>query len=329
MPNKIKISKKKLRELYRNNQLTTYEIAKVFGCCQATIWKRLNEFKINLRKPITRKANVPIKNFLKKQYIKNKLSTWEIEKRFGYSRGTIHKKLKEYGIDIRNRSKSHIRSYKKSFSNDLIEKAYLIGFRIGDLRVRKQYPNSEIIGVACGSTKPEQIKLIERLFLPYCKIWSKSNGNKANIEAGLDLSFSFLLSKELPRWVLDKKSHFFSFVAGFTDAEGWIGITSKNLAVYSLGNYEKDYLEFIKMGLEKFGIVTPKLICNKTKGKTDKNGYTKKGDYWSLRTSKKKIILQILENLKPHIKHQNKLKDLKKVEENIKERNLKYGNINM
>lgn len=329
MSKKIKISKEKLKDLYINQYLTTYEISKKFGCCQATIWKRLHEFKIKPRKANCRYANVPSKRFLQEHYIKKRLSTWKIEKKFGYSRGTTHRKLKEYDLKTRTLAESNIKKPRKPFSGNLVKKAYLIGFRLGDLRVRKQYKNSETISVACGSTIKEQILLIEKLFSPYCNVWKKSKNEKTNVEAHLDLSFSFLLSKELPKWVLNNKSCFFSFVAGFTDAEGWIGI-SNNMAVYSLGNYNKTYLNFIKFGLNKYGIdFKNKLTCGKTKGKTDRNGYTKNENYYGLRTSRKKLVFEILKETGHYLKHENKLKDLKRAIDNIKERNKKFGNINM
>ena len=37
----------------------------------------------------------------------------------------------------------------------------------------------------------------------------------------------------------------------------------------------------------------------------------------------------VLNELKPYLRHKNKLKDLTKVKQKIKERNLKFGNINM
>jgi len=188
MRKRIDITKEKLKELYGVQKLTTYEIAEKFNCCQATIWKSLIRYNIKRRSSHELNSNVPSKKILVKLYINKKLSTWKIEKLYGYRRGTIHKKLIEYGLKTRSRANSHILFPRKNFSGNLIEKAYLIGFKLGDLGVRKVYPNSETICIASGSTINEQIDLIKSLFEKYGKIWiQKTKYNKINIQTNVKL----------------------------------------------------------------------------------------------------------------------------------------------
>ena len=136
---------------------------------------------------------------------------------------------------------------KNDFSGNLREKAYLIGFRLGDLRVRKIWENSETIHVDCGSTIKEQIELIKNLFKDYGQVWiSKPNKKgKVQMECYLNRTFEFLLSKKIPEDLLKDKENFFAFLAGFTDAEGTIGI-SKGMAYYSVVNQNKKYLNYIR-----------------------------------------------------------------------------------
>ena len=159
---KVDISHKLLRELYLKQKLTMCQIASRLGFCQGTIWKRIHEYKIKPRLSYT-----PVgfsKGQLKSWYFNQKLSTWEIEKKFGYSRGTIHRKLKEFGLQSRNIANSHIRFSRKDFGGNILDKAYLIGFRIGDLNVTKCGPQSETIAVKCASTKQGQLELFKNLF---------------------------------------------------------------------------------------------------------------------------------------------------------------------
>lgn len=321
----VEINKEELKNFYENEKLTTYQIAKKLGCSQGTIWKRLIEFKISRRKPHELNSKVPTKEELIELYLNKKLSTWKIERLYGFRRGTIHRKLKEFGLNTRDRADSHIIFERKDFSGNLIEKSYIIGFRIGDLGVRKIYPNSKTICVASGSTIPEQIYLIKSLFENYGKIWTqKTKDGKINIQINLNLSFDFLLTKEVPQWVLEDKNNFFSFLAGFTDAEGWIGI-SKNMACYSLGNCDKDLLELIRNNLIKFGIENRPLSVDKRKGKTTAEGYFFSSDYYSLKINKKKELLNLFIQLKPYIKHKNKIKALNRAIENIEWRNKQFG----
>ena len=321
----IKISKTELENLYKSKKLNTYQIAKKFGCCQATIWKTLVKFRIKRRKSHELNSNIPSKEELVKLYLKNKLSTWTIEKKFGYCHGTVHRKLKEYNIPTRDRADSHIFNERKDFSGDLNEKAYMIGFRLGDLGVRKIWPNSKTICVASGSTIQEQIDLIESLFKPYCKIWiGKAKNGKINIQANLNESFSFLLSKDFPDWASNNKQNFFSFLAGFSDAEGNFGIYNK-MARYQLGNYDYSLLMKIKDCLNKFDIPCNKLCTSKMKGKINKQGFRYNADYHMLRIYSKEDLLKLNESLKPFIRHKNKIEDLKKVEENIINRNRRFN----
>ena len=219
MNKKIEISSFQLNNLYTHQKLNTYQIAKKFNCCQASVWKKLVEFNIPRRTPYELNSNVPSKDQLIEFYFNKKLSTWQIEKLYGFSRGTIHRKLKEFNIQTRDRADSHIINFRKDFSGNLTEKAYLIGFRLGDLGVRKIYPNSKTITVASGSTIKEQIELIKSLFVEYGKVRIKTTkNNKTNIWVALNESFDFLLSKKIPSWIKGNKNNFLAFLAGFTDA---------------------------------------------------------------------------------------------------------------
>lgn len=164
--------------MYEKEKLSTFKIAEQLGCCQATVWKRLKEFGITPRLPGVKRVNLS-KEHLSKLYIEKKMSTWKIEERIKIPRGTIHRKLKEFEIETRDLATANTIYLKKDFSGDLIEKAYLIGFRIGDLRVRKQYPKSRTICAGCSSTIPEQIKLLKNLFKDYGRVWIKKTTRKS------------------------------------------------------------------------------------------------------------------------------------------------------
>lgn len=192
---KLNIPKNTLAQLYVREGLTTYNIAERFNCCQTTIWKRLHQFGIKPRWPWN--AVKFSKEKLAELYQNRCLSTWEIEKRWGFSRGTVHRKLKEWCIPTRNIAISHIKYYRNDFSGDLIEKAHLIGFRIGDLNVTKRSSKSETIFVKCASTKVGQILLFRKLFGKYGQIWEgkPTRKKRINIQVSLNLSFRFFIKK--------------------------------------------------------------------------------------------------------------------------------------
>jgi len=320
MTKQIKISAEELSKLYEKKKLTTYQIAEKFNCCQATVWKRLKEFNINLRLAGVKRVNISEKK-LKDLYLNKKFSTWKIERITQIPRGSIHRKLKEYGLKIRDRADSHIIFPRENFSGDLVEKAYLIGFRLGDLGVRKIYPNSKTICVASGSTIKEQIDLINSLFKQYGRVRSKKTRyNKINIWIALNESFDFLLTKEIPSWVEGEKKLFLSFLAGFSDAEGNIGIYN-NQAVFQIGNYDKNLLLFIAKNMNNLGIVCRGPYGSNMKNYTHKEGYHYNQNYFQIRVGKKDSLLKLFGMIKPYLKHKNKIKALKKAEDNIIYRN--------
>ncbi|MEK6913313.1 MAG: LAGLIDADG family homing endonuclease [Nanoarchaeota archaeon] len=320
MLNKANFSKELLKRLYEDEKLTTFQIAEKLKCCQTTIWKKLKEHNIPSRLSGMKRVTLT-KEELKDFYTNKKLSTWQIEEKTKIPRGTIYRKLKEFGISTRDRSDSQVIYPKKDFSGNLLEKAYLIGFRLGDLGVRKQYPHSKIICVASGSTIKEQIDLINGLFEKYGHVWiKKTKDNKINIQTFLNESFDFLLPKEFPLWIQKNEKLFFSFLAGFSDAEGCISKSNK-VDYYSLGNYDNKTLFRICKNLNKFGIKCNEPRSDNRKGKFNSEGYSYRSDYWSIRIYNKKNLLKLLLKLKPFIKHENKIKDLNNSVDNIIRRN--------
>lgn len=266
------------------------------------------------------------KEILEDLYINKHLSTWKIAEVLNCARSTIYTKILLFKIPTRNRAKSHIIYPRKNFSGNLIEKAYLIGFRIGDLRTRKFYKNSETIKVDCGSTRIEQINLINSLFSSYGRVWiSKPNKRSViQIECFLNNSFNFLLSKEPANWIFKNKKNFFAFLAGFTDAEGTIYI-SRNQAKYALGNYDIRLLNLIKDTLEKYGFKLRRIAVSKRQGLIASHGYRYNHDYWILTISRKAYMLRLLSLIGPFLKHINRIRQMNIAIANIEERNRLYG----
>lgn len=120
----IVIPRNQLEDFYEKQRLSIRKLAKIYNCGATTI---------------------------------------QLAKIYSCSFKTILNRFREYNIKTRDISEAHLKYPKKDFSGDLIEKAYIIGFRIGDLHVRRYEENGKIILVQCGSTCPEQIILIRNL----------------------------------------------------------------------------------------------------------------------------------------------------------------------
>lgn len=329
----ILIPKVDLKNLYLDKKLTTYNIAEFYNCSQGTIWKRLKEYGIK-RLPNGRRSFVISKSKLKDLYIRRRLSSRRIAKIYGCAYSMIDYKIRGYGFPVKTLAAAHITTPRKNFDGNKTDKAYLIGFAMGDLRVRKVYPNSETIHVDCGSTKKEQINLISKLFKPYGRIWI-SNPNKrgaTQIECSLNESFNFLLKKRIlaDRWILKNEKYFTAFLAGFTDAEGCISINKSEQAFYSLGNYNYKLLGQIRNQLVNFGIHCTKLTEGKTKGRRfGKQKHIHNQNYWHFNIHRKFSLLNFFDLIDPYLKHCKRIEGMKRAKQNIRLRNEKYGNINM
>lgn len=281
------------------------------------------------------------KNRIKLLYEKQRKSSTQIAKIYSCSSTTILNRLREYCIKTKDISEAHIKYPKKDFSGDLIEKAYLIGFRIGDLHVRKYEQNGQIISVECASTHPEQITLIHGLFKKYGYVRiNPSNGKRViRIQCALNPSFNFLLKKEdrIESWILSSDELFFVFLAGYMDAEGDIGVYSKNVASLRIGTYDKNILSQIQNKLVNKGI-TSTLILDRPKGskvnlpKEDRytnKKYKTKHDFWRLAVYKKKDLLKLFNRITPYFRHPRMKRGLLKARQNIYWRNQKFGNLRM
>lgn len=329
---RYKFTKKDLNRLYWGLGLTTGQIGKRLGCCQATVQKRMCELKIPLRPSGMERIKIP-KEDLKELYVDRCLSSRKIGKIYNCAYSAVDRKIRQYGFPIKSLAAAHITTHRAPFDGNSIEKAYLIGFRTGDLRVRKMYKNSETILADCGSTRYDQIQLIESLFRKYGRVWiSKPNKRGVwQIECSLNNSFEFLLKKykTFPRWITEKHDLFLSALAGFIDADGSFAIAkSEKQAFFALGNYNISLLNQIKKQIDNLGFHN-RLFLGKKIGFKDKNGYISNGDYWTLSIYRKRDVCGFTQKILPFLQYSRKINDAEKVINNINERNRKYGFINM
>jgi len=309
---KIIISKKELKQLYTKQKLSTYKIAKIFHCTSGTIYRNLKLYKIKTR-PLKRISIT--KSQLEKLYISKRFSLSKIANIYKCCPAVILDKMKKYGILRRTISETSTRHPKNDFNGDSLEKSYLIGFRLGDLRVRKSH---NLIEISCGTTKPKQIHLIKTLFYPYGPIWiTKKDKNGAfHIDCSLNSSFRFLLPKHnsIPKWILRNKKNFFSFLAGYTDAEGNIGIYDGR-AKFRIRSYDKKILYQLHNGLQNLNIKS--LFGLDRKSYIDKRGVFQRKDSWQIVINERESLLKLFRFLEPLIKHKKRKRDLLRAKKNV------------
>lgn len=260
----------------------------------------------------------------------DKLSTYQIAQRYGCYASTIYNKLIKHNIKLRdvvngvilsnNRrfskiAKSLLKYNRRSFNGSFEEGAYIIGFRLGDLHVRKN-PHGETVFVQTCSTKKEQINLFRQIFSRYgCVNINKRNSNGFCMTANLDLSFKFLLDNkdEIKDYILKNHKYFINFLAGYIDAEGSFGIYN-NHPEFTIATYQKNIIRQIASKLNYLGVSCRYPRITVKSGYKDKRGILTTNNLWRLRITKNKDLLTFILLVKPFIKHKKRKNDLINIE---------------
>ena len=333
-----KVSPKKLKELYWQRKISSPEIAKIYHYTPVRIRNLLRKYKIRIRtkseaKRLLFKVVVPKKE-LREFYLKEKLSSPKISKKFGCSPGLIRNRLREYKIPIRSIQEalplSNIPKYPRdNFSGNVEEKAYLIGFRRGDLHARQA--RSRTIVVSMSSSKKAQHKLFKNLFLKYGHIWQgwtkAPDGTwEISMHCYLNNTFKFIIDKKdlIEPWILKNKKYFAAFLAGYTDAEGSFCICGGNGVIY-VGSQDKTIIHQIRQKLIELGILCRPPQIKRKKGTRDIRGTISNENIWGLWIHRKDSILKLIDLINPYLKHANKRKGVEIVKNNILERNKNYN----
>jgi predicted HTH domain antitoxin len=308
-----------LKKLYIKDKLSTYKIAAILECDPKTIYRYLVKYNIKTR-PIS-KASIS-KNILLNLYQNKRLSLKQIGNLYGMTASGVLKRMRKHNISMRNSWEINT-GVKRPFNGTLKERAYMIGFRLGDLGVRQSSKKTKMILVGSNTTKKEQVKLIKNLFEKYAKVWiSKPNPiGVVSVSTILHPSFSFLLPKvdNIEKWIRLNNETMWAFIAGYTDAEGSFGVYNKR-GRFRLGSYDKGILSQIVLWFKKHDI---KPVLAVERKKTGQNK-----DFWRITVNEARSLLVLNREFYNRIRHKKRLSDLERIVENINSR-LKNGTIQL
>lgn len=325
----IRISRKKLHSLYFKQKLSMFQIADRLGCTHSAIVYKFKKFGLKSRGHLGNKRPIRLtKHGFEYLYYNKKLSLKKIANIAHCSESGLERRFKSYHLKSRTTQNRTCKIKKFNFSGNLAEKAYLIGFRLGDLNIIK---GVSVTQVRCSSSVFAQIKLIKQLFSKYSRpkvtkyLDRKFRIPKWDIVFLVNRSFDFLISKddEIPQWIQKNKQLFFSFLAGYSDAEGSFLIRKgkpKNkigFGVYEIGSQQKNIIIQIWKNLSEYRIQTPYPTISKKAGYTQPNGIINNKDFWHLTIAKKDSVWKLIQEIESYIKHPNKVNELMRVKENV------------
>jgi hypothetical protein len=267
------------------------------------------------------KIKIPKKE-LKRLYYKEKKSKYEIGKIYSCSFKTVLNRMRDYEMKPLSRSIIQSTYKKKKFSGSDKEKAYMIGFRLGDLNVYQTVDHSDVIVVRCHTTRKEQVSLMKKLFKKYGQV---TVGGKKSLYVNcfLDTSFNFLLKKEdtVERWITENSNSSNNFAAGYIDAEGNIGVYDER-ARFKIDSYDKNIIFWFYDWLLKNDIICPEPLQIGKKGQIydKKLNYKYNKDLWRVRVSKKESLKKLFFIIKPLLRHSKRLQHLNKCLKNLNDR---------
>jgi len=309
------IPKRQLINLYKEKHLSIKEISFILDLAVSTIHRKLYRYGIKVR-PIGKKRT-DITLLKLRPLMEKNLTIKEIARHFNCNWYTIKRKMDECGVGHRRKGNSITHYPKKNFSGDLLEAAYLIGFRLGDLEAKKE---GNLIYIKMSTTRQEQVKLFKELFSRYTYI-RKSKPDRFNavkLDCYLNNSFSFLLVKKdfISSWVYDNSKYMSAFAGGYIDAEGSFGINQKK-GRFQMASYDKNILHKLHEWLNTLKEISPKilLIAKKRKKRSNLTRFNK--DLWRLNINKAPSLIKFIEIIEPYIKHSKRKRDMEKVRKNI------------
>ncbi len=256
------------------------------------------------------------KEILYDLYVNKRLSSLKIAEMLkSVNARTIRKKLKKYGIPRRTLSEALVKKKRVSFSDNLEEKAYLLGLRAGDFWARKK---NHSIRVQTSTTHPAQIELLRNSLSKYGDICVYYYKNKQRLDewfiyVDLDKSFEFLVEKpqKILSWILENDVYFYQFLTAYMDCEGCFKIFKSHQHfvrfTFALKTCDKIILEQIQQKLETLNYFVS-MYLEKQKGQSC-NGFGKKYNFnfYNLTIYQKKDIIQLIKLLLPLSRHPEKI----------------------
>lgn len=281
-------------------------------------------------------------------YVSKKLPIRRIAQRLGCDPNTAKRYLLLFGIPLRTPQEAYacrivtrpggrIRYPRRDFDGSLALKAYLIGFRLGDLSVYRSSagPLSRTIEVRGRTTKQVQVQLFRELFEPYGHVYQSHPDRNGGIHliAYVNRSFEFLLPKHdfVEPWIQADPSCAAAFAAGYTDAEGSFYVTTTRTGLrksaFAAATQDRQILIWMHRWFKSVSISCPPPKLALRRGTPRQFSLNK--DHWILQVHRKDAQVRLIEVMRPWIRHPKRKADMERALINIKERNnhpsLKYA----
>jgi len=239
---------------------------------------------------------------------------------------TVRNRIRELGIEKRSPSDARMKYPKQDFIENSLERAYILGFRLGDLNSYKTKKSSDLIVIRCHTTQLVQVKLMEQLFSPYGHVSITKSIYGYTVNCFLNKTFAFLLPKhkKAPLYVRKSIARAWAFTAGYVDAEGYFGL-NQSKARFKIDSYDVEILNWIVKTCQRDGVhVIFRQIARRGQPQSRIGIFHK--DLWRLEINEARSILRFIQLVGPFIRHEKRKTDMIICQHNIENR-YKKGSI--
>jgi predicted DNA-binding protein YlxM (UPF0122 family) len=316
----VNIPEAELRHLYEEEALGMRAIAQRFACSESAVRSRIKACGIAPRKPWTTREVTIGAVELHRLYVIEDQTVEAIAAQLGCSPATISRQIKRFGISARP---SRVPVYPRAnFSGDLAEKAYLVGFRLGDLAV---FEEGASIVVSTSTTKSEQATLLAELFEPYGHTYVFQNPvGRKDFTCRLNATFDFLVPKAdaVPAWAVRSDELFAAFLAGYIDAEGSFQAEPR----LCIRTYDVNILRTAWERFARWDIRCPVPRVVTRAGYSNKAGIVSRKDLWDLTVRRKTSLEPLIKRLLPFMKHAKRCRDARQVLDILHNKNKSKAN---
>lgn len=264
------------------------------------------------------------KGTLHRLYLSENLSPAKIGAIFGCSFKTVRNRLEEFEIPFKDPALARLRSKRRGFDGSKETRAYMVGFRLGDLNVYRPSERSLTVVVRGHTTQDDQVSIMKGLFSDFGRVTVSLNKGHYHVNCFLDNSFLFLLPKNLSAWEWIKKSDTAvaaAFIAGYVDAEANF-ILNQGRARFKIDSYDDEILEWMSEWLTSHGIENSYRIIYQI-GDTWKGKSPINKNLWRLNINEMESLLKFIDIMVPLLRHKKRIRDMLVCKSNIESRQIK------
>lgn len=254
-------------------------------------------------------------------YFGQGLALRTVATRLGISEPTVRNRFKSHGLILREHGSWAIKYAKNDFDGSEQDRAYILGFRVGDLNVYTTSKTSKVIIARTNSTHNHQIQLMRSLFGKYGGVTVCGKGISKNVNCYLNRSFSFLhIAKpyQVDTWIKAKTQNSLAFMAGYIDAEGNF-ILNQGKARFKIDSYDEDILFWMHEWFLRKGIRSKLRLLGK-QGSARYGGGVWNNNLWRLNVNEANSLSNLCKLVSPFLRHKKRIDDVNKCEENIMHR---------